>query len=238
MTPDVVVEKNDPTYAGQAIYTTGMLRLYNLLTFKYNLPVLWRCSQHDLLALYESNVTVRHLDVGVGTGYLLERCDLPSSTTKITLMDLNPNPLNYAARRLRRFEPSVHQADVLTPWHLPAGAFESVALVNLLHCLPGNMGEKSFVFEQTHLALAPGGVLFGATVLGDGVDLSRRARRKMEKFNRRGIFSNLEDNLEDLRNGLGRVFGGCEVEMRGAVALFTAQKANDETEKEPVENGA
>jgi len=224
MTAKVTVKKDDATYAGQAVYTASVLRLYNLRTLHYNLPVLWRCPKRHLLALYDEHVSAHHLDVGVGTGYLLERCKFPSPSPEIALMDLNAIPLRHAAHRLRRFEPKLHQADVLVPWQLTPGSFDSVAMVNLLHCLPGNMRDKSVIFEHASGALAPGGTLFGATVLGEDVELSRRARRTMKNFNQRGIFSNLEDNLEDLRGGLDRVFGSSEVEMQGAVALFAAHK--------------
>jgi hypothetical protein len=42
-------------------------------------------------------------------------------------------------------------------------------------------------------------------------------------MNRRGIFSNLEDSLEDLDAGLGRAFDSHEIEVQGAIALFTAR---------------
>jgi SAM-dependent methyltransferase len=238
MTAKATVEEGDASYPGQAVYSAGALRLYNLLTFDYNLPFLWRCPKRRLLALYDEHVSARHLDVGVGTGYLLERCEFPSSTPEIALMDLNPNPLEHAARRLSRYQPSVHQADVLASWPLAPCSFDSVAMVNLLHCLPGNMRGKSLIFEQANEALTPGGTLFGATVLGEGVELSRRARRRMEKFNRSGIFSNLEDNLEDLCAGLDRVFGSSAVEMQGAVALFAAHKPKTSDKGASEEYGA
>ena len=51
-------------------------------------------------------------------------------------MDLNPSPLQVAAKRLHRYRPKTHQANALEPFGLPAGTFESVGLNWLLHCLP------------------------------------------------------------------------------------------------------
>ncbi len=98
---------------------------------------------------------------------------------QITLMDLNPNSLDAAARRLARYAPRTHRANVLDPWGLPQGSFDSVAMCHLLHCLPGAIPEKAVVFEHALGALAPGGVLFGATLLGEGVEHTWLARRAL-----------------------------------------------------------
>src|SRR4029077_17877512 len=134
----------------------------------------------------------------------------------------NSNSLRFAARRLRRYSPHTHRANVLEAWSLPEGAFDSVAMVNLLHCVPGTLRDKSVVFEHAQSVLAPGGVLFGATVLGREADHTKRSRKTMERFNSRGVFCNLDDRREDLEAGLSDVFATHQVEVQGAVALFTA----------------
>jgi ubiquinone/menaquinone biosynthesis C-methylase UbiE len=225
MQSDVAVATKESAHPGQASYSRPALRFYDLFVFHYNLPVIWRCSKERLLRLYDEHVGVRHLDIGVGTGYLIDRCDFPSETPEITLMDLNPNSLNHAARRLERYSPRVHRANVMEPWRLSKQAFDSVAMVNLLHCVPGTMSDKAIIFEHAQSVLAPGGALFGATVLGAEADHTRHSRRVMARFNRRGIFSNLDDRREDLEAALSEAFAVHEVEIQGAVALFTARKA-------------
>jgi hypothetical protein len=138
-------------------------------------------------------------------------------------MDLNENSLEVAARRLARYAPTTHQANVLEPWGLQPDSYDSVGMVNVLHCVPGAMLAKTVAFEHARTALAPGGVLFGATVLGGGVEHTRLSRMALKGMNRRGVFSNLEDSLEDLDAGLGRVFDSHEVHVEGAAALFTAR---------------
>lgn len=218
------VDVSDPAYAGQAGYTRLTLPLYDAYVMRYTLPRLWRCPKDRILALYDENVRARHLDVGVASGYLIDRCRFPTESPEITLMDLNPSSLGYAARRLRRYSPRTHQANVLEPWGLPAGSFESVAMSNLLHCVPGTLPEKRAAFEYARDALTPGGTLFGATVLGTKADHSRRSRKVMERLNRKGGFSNLEDRLEDLEAELTETFPSHEIEMQGVVALFKAGK--------------
>jgi len=207
----------------QGVYTPRLLRMYDPMVFRFNLPFGWRCPERRLLDLYDRCVSARHLDVGVGTGRLLQECRYPSATPEITLMDVYSNPLDYAAKRLERYRPRTHLADALEPWGLPPASFDSVGMVNLLGCVQGAMPEKTIVLEHARTALAPGGVVFGATVLAGGVSHTRLSRRMLKVGNRRGAYCNLGDNLEDLEAGLEQVFGRYELEVQGAVALFSAR---------------
>src|SRR5262245_53778238 len=59
-------------------------------------------------------ITADHLDVGVRTGYCLDRCRFPDPRPRLALLDLNPNSLRVAAHRLARFQPEVYRANVLS----------------------------------------------------------------------------------------------------------------------------
>jgi SAM-dependent methyltransferase len=203
-------------------YSSGALRLYDFVAYRVDAPLLWRCSVRDLLALYDREVSGRHLDVGVGTGYLLDRCRFPVAEPRLTLMDLNPGPLAYAARRLRRYSPVSLQADMLEPWPLPARSFESIALSNVLVCAAGAMPRKAVAFERARECLAPRGRVFGCTVLNGGVSHTRRSRLAMRALNRRGVFSNLGDHRDDLEAALANTFDSYEIAVKGSMAFFTA----------------
>jgi SAM-dependent methyltransferase len=220
----VRTDPDDPAYAGQAIYTPILLRLYGSMVTYYTMPVLWRCPMSRLRDLYDENARNRHLDIGVASGYLIDKCRFPSDSPEITLMDLNPNSLRFAAHRLQRYRPRTHQANVLEPWGLPSESFESVAMSHLLHCVPGTLREKRVAFEHANDALAPGGTLFGVTVLGLEADHSKRSRKTVERLNRKGAFSNLDDRREDLEAGLAGAFTSYEVEVEGVLALCKAHK--------------
>jgi Methyltransferase domain len=222
---EAMVGEGDAAYAGQAVYSRPLLRFYDLLVMGYNLPVLWRCPRKRLRRLYDDNAGARHLDVGVASGYLINKCRFSTDSPEITLMDLNPNSLDFAAHRLRRYAPRTVRANVLEPWGLPGEAFDSIAMSNLLHCLPGTLREEAVAFSYAREALAPAGQLFGATVLGTGADHTKRSRKALESMNRSGTFSNLDDRLEDLEAGLAAEFPEYEVEVEGVVALFTARKS-------------
>ena len=92
------ISPDDPAYAGQARYTAGFLRVYDTVVLRLNGHLAWRCPPQRLVQLYDEHVTALHLDIGVGTGYLLDKCRYPTQSPDITLMDLNPTPLEVAAK--------------------------------------------------------------------------------------------------------------------------------------------
>jgi SAM-dependent methyltransferase len=212
---------DDRVWAGAAFYSRRNLRFYDVM-LAFNCRVLWRCPRPRLVELYDDHVTVRHLDIGVATGWLLDA--FPVAEPAITLMDLNPDTLAVAAARLARYRPTTHRASVLEPFGLPADSLDSVSMSLLLHCLPSAMSSKvPVVFDHVRSVLAPGGVIFGATLLNGGVHHTALSRRAMEAINRRGEFNNLDDNLDDLDAALARAYGEHELRVRGAMALFSAQ---------------
>jgi SAM-dependent methyltransferase len=218
------VDRTDPAHAGQAVYSRGFLALYDAFVYGFNHPVAWRCPMARLVAHYDANLSARHLDIGVATGALLDAATFPVEAPELTLMDLNPNSLATAAHRLARYAPHTHQANVLEDWRLEPGTYESVAMTNLLHCVPGPMAAKAVAFEHAHRALAPGGILFGVTILGKDVDLNAPARALIALSNARGILDNSGDGPAELDAALATSFPHREIRLHGALALFAARR--------------
>jgi SAM-dependent methyltransferase len=170
---------------------------------------------------YRQHIRDRHLDIGPGTGYFIEKSGLPDRS-RVTIVDPNANVLRHTARRLRRLDVTSVQADVLKP--LPVqGPFDSAALNLVLHCLPGPLSRKSTAVANVAATLAPDGVLFGATVLGRSGQHSWLARRVLSAFNRRGAFDNLDDTEDGLRGILAASFEHVELETVGSAAIFVAR---------------
>jgi hypothetical protein len=68
-----------------------------------------------------------------------------------------------------------------------------------------------------------GAVLFGATILGRGIEPNGAARSLLRLYNAKGVFNNLDDDLAALTDGLKRRFERVEIETKGCVALFRAR---------------
>jgi SAM-dependent methyltransferase len=214
------VELSDDVVAGQAIYNRVTLAVYDIGVLSLSCRLLWRCPKAEMLASYDRNVGARHLDLGVGTAYFLDRCRFPDVRPQITLVDLNPTVLRVAASRIGRYRPEVIKANVLEPLPVPAEAYDSVGVNFLLHCLPGDWQVKGRVFASTAAALRPGGRVFGSTILADGVKTTAPARALMRLYNSHGIFHNARDDLAGLEEQLAGRFADHRLTVRGCVALF------------------
>lgn len=211
-----------PELRGAEFYNRRALRFYELI-LRFNCRWLWRCPISRIVRHYDEHVSGRHLDIGVANGWALQACRFPVARPSVTLMDLNAEALEVASANLSELGPRTAQGNVLEPFPLPAGSFDSVAMSFLLHCVPGDMTTKAAAFDNAARVLAPGGILFGATVLSRGVEHTRLSRRAVAALNRRGDFNNADDALEDLDAALSARFAEREVTVEGAVALFSAR---------------
>ena len=207
---------------GQAVFSRPVLALYDWLVLGVTCNLIWRCSPARTLAFYGRHLSANHLEVGVGTGFFLDRAAFPVRKPRVALLDLNPNCLERTARRIARYTPEIHRADLLAPLHLP-GRFDSIAINYVLHCLPGAFPEKGRVFAYLKGLLNPGGTLFGATLLSGGVPRSALARAFMRLYNRLRIFSNERDDLAGLEFALRQHLTDVRVEVAGCVALFSGR---------------
>lgn len=219
------MDRDDPAYRGQRDYNRVLLNLYDPLVVGVAARLFWRCPTTRLVDGYRRHIRDRHLDVGPGTGYFIDRSGLPDGS-RVTILDPNTNVLRHTSRRLRRLDVTSVEADVLKP--LPVdGPFDSAALQMVIHCLPGPMSRKAAAISNVAATLAPDGVLFGASVLGTSGDQTRLSRRVLAAFNRQGGFDNLSDTEEGLRDILADSFGHVELETVGAVAIFAATGPRD-----------
>jgi SAM-dependent methyltransferase len=209
--------------AGQAVYTRRTLALYDFVVLGVSNRLLWRCPTGRLERHYNEHVSANHLDVGVGTGYFLDRCRFPSTRPRVALMDLNAGALEFASRRIARYKPEVYRRNVLEPIVVESGRFDSVGINYLLHCLPGSIETKAVALDHLKALTNPGGVIFGATLLQGGVPRNWFARRVMHAYNARGIFSNEDDSLEGLKRMLDQRFGNVSLEVVGCAALFSGR---------------
>jgi ubiquinone/menaquinone biosynthesis C-methylase UbiE len=214
------MERSDPSYKGQAGYNPLLLAIYDAWVLKFMAPVVWKTPVPPGVERYRRHLGSRHLDVGPGTGYFIQKAGPPAGT-EITLLDPNPHVLKHASRRLASMAPATVEADVMKP--LPVdGPFDSAALSFVLHCLRGPMTNKATAVRNIANVLTPDGVLFGGTVLGSEASHTRPARAFLWAVNKKGDFDNLEDTVEGLHGMLSASFRDVEIEVSGSSALFSA----------------
>jgi SAM-dependent methyltransferase len=214
------MDRNDPSYKGQSGYNPFLLAIYDPFVIGFMARAVWRCPIPPVVERYRRHLGRRHLDVGPGTGYFIEKA-APPDGTEVTLLDPNPNVLARSSRRLAAMHPATVEADVMKP--LPVdGPFDSAALSFVLHCLRGPMAHKASAIRNMADVLAPDGLLFGATVLGIRERHTPQARAVLRAFNREGSFDNLGDTAEGLRRILEESFETVDLDVIGSTAHFTA----------------
>ena len=215
-----IAERSD---AGQAVYTRRALRVYDFLVLGISNRFFWKCPTRILVDLYTNHVTSNHLDVGVGTGYFLDRCRFPTAAPDIVLMDPNPNTLEFTYERIERYRPGTHLGSVFEPIPGDVGMFDSVGINYVLHCLPGTIESKAVAFDCLKEVMNHNAVIFGATLLQRGPAHNWMAQRLMALYNKKGIFSNRSDSLEGLNQVLVQRFMDVSIQVVGCAAIFTAR---------------
>jgi hypothetical protein len=207
--------------AAHAIYTPFMLSFYDRLVHGLSNRFAWRCPTERIIRLYRDNLSSRHLEAGVGTGFFIDRAN-PAGFEELTLLDINRHCLARSAQRLARYHPLLCETNLLAPIASELEPADSIGLTYVLHCLPGSVAEKLKAIDHLQPVMSKGTVLFGATILGRGIEPNAVARSLLRLYNAKGVFNNLDDDLPALTDGLKARFGNVEIETIGCVALFRA----------------
>lgn len=166
------------------------------------------------------------MDIGVGTGYCLTKCDLEG--VKLTLADLNPDALKTTKGRLVGMGKVLEEETETLLWDitrpLPASCpkFDSISLYYLLHCMPGPVSNKTAVFSHLKHNLTPDGVISGTTVLGKGVSHNLFGKVILYFMHRNGWFDNRDDGEEDFLEALRENFAFVETRVQGVVFVWRA----------------
>ena len=218
------------------LYSNVALWFYDYLVHSVFMNYAWHCPTKSVgLPFFESHVGAEHMDVGVGTGYFpvaIRKSSngqrdqtKPQWPKRLMLVDLNSNCTTMAATRVGAPDcTETLTADVLQP--IPAvdkhKTFDSLSLMNVLHCLPGTSEFKAQVFGHLKPFLKEDGILFGTTILGRGVEHNRFGKLVMWLSNALGIFHNYEDNPDDFIRLLQKEFRKVEYVVVGRVLLFAA----------------
>jgi len=162
----------------------------------------WGCSISRLDAHYRKYVSSNHLEVGVGTGYLLDRVRFETTAPRLALMDLSSSCLEKTRQKVARYAPEVYTQNLLEQIaHRPA-PFDSIDINYVMHCVPGSFAEKGIAFRHLTKLLSDHGVLFGTSVLSESANKNLLARLFMWLMNAMGVFNNRRDNAKELKTAL------------------------------------
>jgi hypothetical protein len=207
----------------QKYFNRLSLFFYDFILYRIVSRFAWGCptSLHD--SHYAGHISNNHLDVGVGTGYLLHRAVFSSDKPRLALMDLSVNCLNKAGGRLKYLEPEFYEQNILIPISERINKFNSIGVNSVMHCIPGSFKEKSIAFKYLSVLLNDEGVLFGSTVLYSEGKKNVFSDICLWLLNGLGVFNNLDDNVTDLRVCLDNYFDDVDIRVVGTTALFSVR---------------
>ena len=198
------------------------LIFYDYLVLNLSTRYIWKCPLPALQSLYDQHLSEQHLEIGVGTGYLLDHCRAVDRPRRLTLLDLNAPPLQRTRRRLRRYRPRACLADVLRPLPFKERSFGSVGMNFVIHCLPDGQAKRN-LFRNIRSVMAAEATLFGSTVLASAKENSVVTARLMKFYNQTSAFHNEHDTAEGFTAALHDAFADVRTEVVGGVLLFVAR---------------
>ena len=207
------------TRLSQRFFNPLSLSFYDFLLFKIISPYFWGLKTASLIERHTLLCRTKHLEVGVGTGYLLDRAS--PSLKQLGLLDLNHNCLQKTQRRLGHYTPTLWRKNILQTLNGVDAKFDSIAINYVMHCVAGTYDRKGIVFGNLKPLLNENGILFGATVLKTE-STGPLAKMLMALFNWLGVFNNKEDTPAAFETSLTRHFRYTSIVYRNSCALFVA----------------
>ena len=202
------------------VYDSPALNGYDLFVHGFCNRYAWKCSTQTLVDQYKRLTSTNHLEAGVGTGFLIDKSAIQPNGQRLGILDFSKQCLSYSEKRLSRYSPELFHFDILKPISSSAAKFDSIGLNYVLHCVPGSFETKGVAFANLKALLSQNGVMFGSTLLGDGVPRNLTAKMLMSFYNQTGIFNNIEDSQYALRRSLEKTFDRIDIEVVGCCALF------------------
>jgi len=208
---------NHKINVSQRYFNPLLLSLYDFFVYRIISQYVWGCSTELLVNRYKHYIRNNHLEVGTGTGYLIDKCDAES--INLDLMDLSRACLKKSSNRLKRYSPILIRHNILEKPIEEDKRYDSIGINYVMHCVEGDFTTKSNAFNNLKKLLKDNGVIFGATVIQTSQS-SMVARIFMKLLNRIGIFHNDKDNLNDLKSSLENNFKYVDIYIKSSVALF------------------
>lgn len=206
----------------QQYFNKLSLFFYDAILYGVISKYAWGSSIARLDAHYARHASANHLEVGVGTGFLLNRVRFPAPP-RLVLMDLSAECLEKTGRKVARYSPSTYVQNILEPVAHQIDKFDSISINYVMHCVPGSFKEKGIAFSNLAVLLAPGATLFGTSVLSKHVHKNVLARPFMWLMNALGVFNNRNDSARDLEAYLREHFNVIQFELAGVTAFFAVK---------------
>lgn len=211
-------ELDKKTKQSQAFFNRFLLKFYDFVVYKFVSEKVWGFENEKLLDRHRKYLGTSHLEVGVGTGYVLKK--VISSLNQLTIMDLSEDCLEKAGERLSAKSPDLIRQNILEACKSNT-LFDSIALNYVLHCVPGGFRTKGFSFKNLKELMSEDAVIFGLSVVYHYQN-NVLAKLALWILNKLGIFNNKSDSADELEAELNKYFRYVNVKVINSVIQFEA----------------
>ncbi|VVU94689.1 hypothetical protein CPAV1605_414 [seawater metagenome] len=196
---------------------SNSLKYYDYLVNNINCKYVWKCDKSHILNNYKNNMSNNHLEIGPGTGYFLKK--FSCNNTKLTLMDINDNILNYSHGNLINNFKSINSINHNIFQKEFYGNYKSVGINYVLHCIPGRIEDNVQILIDN---LQPKDcTIFGSSVITDTELVSILAKGELYFLNKFQIFNNKNDKSINLIRYLKNKNYNFNYEIIGNVMIFS-----------------
>ena len=209
------VARLDPAYSPLG------LRLYDPLIVRRLAPHVWRCSRVASSTTIDRHVTANHADIGVATGYFLDRCDFEHAASAA-----GADRSAAALPAIRRAAPCALSArdylrDVLTPDRWASRRPRSIRSRSAASCIasPATCAQEPACSTPSRRSPRPARRSSATRCVRDGVAAPRAPRLVHALLNRAGVVDNPNDHAARSAPALEARFADCRSNYRvhGAV---------------------
>jgi hypothetical protein len=219
MTKSISLELKQKTDLSQKYFSPLSLAIYDFVLYRFISKYFWGCSSKSLVSRYHQYAQPKHLEVGVGTSYMLDHYN--PAQIDLTLMDLSEACLIKSNKRLARYQPKLIRWNILDSTAELNEKFDSISLNYVMHCVVGDFSLKSVAFKNLKGLLSDSGILFGVTVLKTEKS-NCLAKTFMWLLSKVGVFNNRNDHLEGLETGLNKYFNYVHINKNSSAISFFA----------------
>jgi hypothetical protein len=217
-----MTKANGRNPVGASVYSKTSLLLYDALVHWFSNNWIWNCQRFHLANYYQRSFSSEHLEIGIGSGRLLGHLSKEYHFDRLVIGDVNDDCLAFASKVLGKRLHTAIRLNLLersSKWP-DVGRFGSIGFNYVLHCLPIDFAAKLRIMDQLiDRFLSKEGVLVGSTIL-PGCRSAWLSNRVMRFYNRKGIFSNENDSLPELKAWIQARGNQSEWKIVGDVAIF------------------
>jgi hypothetical protein len=184
-----------------------LMKLYPRIVQPIIIPHMWKLDKECVDGIYKKYTGEMHLEIGAGPNSQKHR-----SNTTVHYLDCN---MEVLLELKQKGEYNIHYGSLLNEEDYPMEKFDSVACMNVMHCIP-DPNKWAKLFYNTNNVLKEDGVIFGSCVKNNNI--------YSQVLNMCGVFHNVHDTNDVIELFSKRYFDKIHCGDIGNCSVFILKK--------------